>query len=84
MKRLFNNTCIALYTGAAALAAPVLAFAEDAVPQAPTVTTLVDPNQVQAQLTANLSKWVVVGIGIGISVFIVYLGWRLLKRFTRG
>ncbi len=84
MKRMFNNACIALYTGVGALAAPALSWAQEQQNPAVTVTELVDPDQVQAQLTANLSKWIVVGIGIGISVFIVYLGWRLLKRFTRG
>ena len=57
---------------------------QNPVTLAESVTQLVNPRDVQTQLTTNLGNWLIVGIGIGISVFIVYLGWRLLKRFTRG
>lgn len=58
-------------------------LAQDGGAVAPTVTEIVDPDDIQLSLTTALGQWVTVGIGIGISVFVVYLGWRLLKRFTR-
>lgn len=67
---------------AAAFAAPAAAFAQESSPTV-TVTPIVDPTTVQSSLITSLTPWVTVGLGIGISVFIVYLGWRLLKRFTR-
>lgn len=67
----------------AAFAAPAVALAEDSAGGTVTVTPIVDPTTVQSSLITSLTPWLTVGLGIGISVFIVYLGWRLLKRFTR-
>lgn len=67
----------------AALAAPAAALGQESGNTGVTVTPIVDPTTVQSSLITSLTPWVTVGLGIGISVFIVYLGWRLLKRFTR-
>lgn len=67
----------------AAFAAPSLALAQETTGGTVTVTPIVDPTTVQSSLITSLTPWLTVGLGIGISVFIVYLGWRLLKRFTR-
>lgn len=68
----------------AAFAAPVAALAQEGGNGGTvTVTPIVDPTTVQSSLITSLTPWLTVGLGIGISVFIVYLGWRLLKRFTR-
>lgn len=68
----------------AAFAAPAAALAQEASNGGTvTVTPIVDPTTVQSSLITSLTPWLTVGLGIGISVFIVYLGWRLLKRFTR-
>lgn len=64
---------------------PALAFAQETGGNGGTVTVtpIVDPTTVQSTLITSVTPWVTVGLGIGISVFVVYLGWRLLKRFTR-
>lgn len=68
----------------AAFAGPAAAFAQEGnTGGTVTVTPIVDPTTVQSSLITSLTPWLTVGLGIGISVFIVYLGWRLLKRFTR-
>lgn len=76
---LFGASC-----AVASLPALVFGQEQQAITLGNSVQQLVNPQDVQTQLTANLGNWLIVGIGIGISVFIVYLGWRLLKRFTRG
>lgn len=73
--------CFAAVGSAVALGPAVLFGQEGANPIQ--TQQLVDPSDVQSALTAELGDWILVGIGIGISVFIVYLGWRLLKRFTK-
>ena len=73
--------------GAAALVSsfvPALAFAEGEQTGATiTVTPMVDPTSVQSSLTTMAGQWLVVGLSVGIAIFAVYLGWRILKRFSR-
>lgn len=48
-----------------------------------TVTPMVDPSSVQSSLTSMAGQWLVVGLSVGIAIFAVYLGWRILKRFSK-
>lgn len=47
------------------------------------VTPLVNPSSVQTSLQSTLTSWLTVGLSIGIAVFVVYAGWRILRRFIK-
>ena len=71
---------------AAAIAAssPALLFAEGENTGA-TVTppSIVQVSDIQGTIVTAIQPWVAAGLGIGIAVFCIYLGWRLIRRFTR-
>lgn len=46
----------------------------------PSIVTVTD---IQGTIVSAIQPWVTAGLGIGIAVFCIYLGWRLIKRFTR-
>lgn len=48
-----------------------------------TVTPLVNPSSVQTSLQSTLTSWLTVGLSVGIAVFVVYAGWRILRRFIK-
>lgn len=80
MKKLSNwflGACAALFCAVSALPA----LAEDPPANAPTVDTLVDTSTLQSTLITSLQSWVLIGIGIGISVLVVFLGWKWIRRF---
>ena len=64
------------------LASSVVALAEDAV-GAVTTPSIVTVNDIQSTIVDAIRPWIAAGLGIGIAVFCIYLGWRLIKRFTR-
>ena len=61
---------------------PVLAFAqgENTLPT-PTVTPMVDTAGIQSTLISALSEWILIGLGVGITLVGVFMGWRWLRRF---
>lgn len=50
--------------------------------QVPT-TEIVDATGFGSSLLASLQPWIVGALGVAVGVLIVYLGWRLFKRFTK-
>lgn len=62
-----------------------VSFGEDATitPAAPTVTTLVDTAGLGNSLLSGMQSWLMIGLGVGISLFIIMVGWRWLRRFVR-
>ena len=48
------------------------------------VDNLVDTYGLQMSLLIGLSKWLGIGMTIGISVYVVFAGWRFLRRFVSG
>lgn len=76
-----------LYTVPAALLAlssgALFAQEGSVTAQAVTVPTLIDTTSMQNSLLTQLQSWLVIGLAVGIGVFVVYAGWRILRRFTR-
>lgn len=63
-----------------------VSFAEDGTtitPASPTVTTLVDTTGLGNSLLSGMQSWLMIGLGVGISLFIIMVGWRWLRRFVR-
>ena len=48
------------------------------------VDNLVDTYGLQMSLLIGLSKWLGIGMTIGVSVYVVFAGWRFLRRFVSG
>ena len=72
-----------LFGALAVLASPVAVFAEDPAAPAVTVPDLVTVTDIQSDLVTAIQPWISAGLGVGIAVFCLYLGWRLIKKFTR-
>lgn len=68
---------------ALAIAAPVSAIAQDNTGTAVTPPNIVNVSDIQGTIVTAIQPWVAAGLGIGIAVFCIYLGWRLIRRFTR-
>lgn len=71
-------------TGAAVAVAslPSLVLADDTTtPGAPTVSNIVDTSGIQATLVSALSEWIIIGLGVGITLVAVFMGWKWLRRF---
>lgn len=48
-----------------------------------TIPTLVNTSGLQTSLVDSLKSWLVIGLAIGLAVFAVYFGWRLIRRFVK-
>lgn len=48
-----------------------------------TINDVISTNDLQTTILNYVQGWIVVGVGVGLSVLVVYLGWRLIKRFMR-
>lgn len=76
----FFGACCALFCAMSAL--PVFAQESSAItPGTPTVDNLVSPSSIQTTLLTSLQSWILVGVGIGISVLVAFLGWKWIRRF---
>ena len=84
MKRFSNwffGACVALFCVASSVV-PALAEEPAAItPGTPTVDDLVSPASIQNTLLTSLQSWILVGVGIGISVLVAFLGWKWIRRF---
>jgi hypothetical protein len=79
-KNWFTGACVALFCVASSL--PLLAEDPAAItPGTPTVDNLVSPTSIQTTLLTSLQSWILVGVGIGISVLVAFLGWKWIRRF---
>lgn len=58
------------------------AFGEITPSQVP-ATELVNASGFGTSLLESLQPWIVGALGVAVGVLIVYLGWRLFKRFTK-
>ena len=69
-----------------AASVPSLVFAEGEstiTPVAPTITPIVDVQTLQTNLLGQIQPWITAGLGIGLVVFAVYVGYRMIRKFTR-
>lgn len=62
---------------------PLSLFAQESEVPTVTVPEVVQVSNIQAELVDAIRPWVAAGLGVGIAVFCLYLGWRLIRRFTR-
>ncbi len=65
-----------------------LLFAQDSTggsttvtPAEPTITSLVDTTGLQTSILSEVVSWIGIGLAVGISVYLVFVGWRLMRRF---
>ena len=67
---------------ALACAVPAVCFAEGEVTGGtPTTTPIVDTSTIQSTIITALGAWILIGLGVGISVLAVFLGWKWLRKF---
>lgn len=74
---LFNNS----KTAAAGIAGTGLVLMERATMATP--TPLVDFADVATDVKADVTPAVTAAIGIGVALFVVALGWKLIRRFAK-
>lgn len=48
-----------------------------------TIPTLVNTTGLQASMVETFKNWIVIGLAIGLGVFAVYFGWKLIRRFVK-
>lgn len=74
---LLSVACTAFYAfvaGGSALAQ------EGSTGATPTVSTMIDPSTLQSTIVSTLGGWVVIALGIALTVFVVFLGWKALRK----
>lgn len=79
MKKFFVGAMCAL----PALASSASVFAQESDSGQVNPPSIVTVTDIQGTIVTAIQPWVTAGLGIGIAVFCIYLGWRLIKRFTR-
>lgn len=79
IKNYIFSACCALFCAVAAL--PVLAQEATVTPGTPTVPTIVSTEGLQVSLVNSLQGWVLIGLGVGIALVVVLLGWRWIRKF---
>lgn len=52
-------------------------------PATVTVDNLVSTDSLRTTILNSVVNWLGIGLGIGLSILVVYIGWRLFRRFTR-
>lgn len=84
---MFKKFCSFGAAAVASLGSAVVALAQEGgagggagVVNPPTIVTT---NDIQGTIVTAIQPWITAGLGIGIAVFCIYLGWRLIRRFTR-
>ena len=75
MKKLFFLSSLPLLGAGSAFAA--------ITPSEVPATELVNAAGFGTNLLESLQPWIVGALGVAVGVLIVYLGWRLFKRFTK-
>jgi len=50
----------------------------------PDIDTLVDGEAMKTKIVDQIIGWIATGFTIAVSIYILYLGWRLLRRFLGG
>ena len=82
MKKYFTSVPVALLSFGSA--ASVFAQESPAVtPADPTLVSLVNAANVQQSILTQLVPWLEIGLGVGLSLLVVYIGWRLFRRFAK-
>ncbi len=63
--------------------APSLVLGQENEGATITIPTLVNTAGLQASMVDTFKNWIVIGLAIGLGVFAVYFGWRLIRRFVK-
>lgn len=86
IKSLKVNACkFASIASAAFLTASVFAYnamAEEATTSGLDLVSLVDATAVKTDIFNAVKPWVMGGLSVAVTIFLVRLGWRLIKSFT--
>ena len=80
---MFKKLCSFGAAAVASLGSAVVAFAQEGNAGVVNPPTIVTTNDIQGTIVTAIQPWITAGLGIGIAVFCIYLGWRLIRRFTR-
>lgn len=71
---------------AGAVLVPSLALAQEGstvTVQTPEMDTIISTGDLQTNLLNTVSPWVSMGLSIGFTIFAVWVGYRLIRRFIR-
>ena len=63
--------------------APSLALAEDGAGTAPTIPNIVDVSTLQQTFVGQASPWILGALGVAISLFCIFFGWRLFRKGSK-
>lgn len=81
MLQTLKNKALVLAVPASLLLSGV-AMAQDAnSPATVSLDTLVSTAGLRTAITNQVIEWVSIGFGLGASLLVLWLGWRLLRRF---
>lgn len=76
-----KNYGLALFAGVGVACTGVSAFAQGTTMTIPTVDGL-SASEISTSLASQIGPYILGGIGIGIMVFVVRIGWRWFKNFA--
>lgn len=63
---------------------PISVFAQESGSvSAPTTTPIVDTAGIQSTIINAVAPWLILGLGVGISVVVVWIGWTWIKKFIK-
>lgn len=48
-----------------------------------TVDSIVDTSQLRSTIITNITPWIAIGLGVAVSLYLVFLGWKKLKSMSK-
>lgn len=68
---------------AASALLPLSSFGQESGGSGPTTSTIVDTSTIQSTIISAVGPWLLIGLGVGISVVVVWVGWSWIKKFIK-